>query len=47
MDQERGLSENRTEGTGARSDRASPALVVIYLVILVWAALAWIHPGGP
>ena len=31
-----------------RDDGGTPAyIVVIYLVILAWAALAWIWPAGP
>jgi hypothetical protein len=32
---------------GDRSGKTPPALVIIYLIILVWAVLAWIRPGGP
>lgn len=33
-------------GTRVGHGKAPFALVVIYLVILVWAVLAWIRPSG-
>jgi hypothetical protein len=31
----------------APRDRSHPAMVVTYLIILLWAAWSWIRPDGP
>jgi hypothetical protein len=37
--------EHGPEGRDAKAPRPPLALVILYLIILVWAALAWLWPS--